>query len=124
MKGITMAAFTRALAIVALMLGAGQASAHAFLKTASPAVGSTLQQAPAQLVIDFTEGVEPSFCTIAVQDDSGADYVEGAPHLVGGDTHLAVALKPLQAGTYKVTWHATAVDTHKTQGRYSFTIGK
>ncbi len=110
--------------LASLVLGAGAASAHAFLKTASPAVGSTVQQAPAQVVIDFTEGVEPQFSTIAVQDASGASVVTGDAHLQGGNTHLAIALSPLKAGRYTVTWHATAVDTHKTEGSFTFTIAQ
>jgi methionine-rich copper-binding protein CopC len=35
-----------------------------------------------------------------------------------------VALKPLRAGVYKVIWHATAVDTHKTDGSFNFTVSK
>jgi methionine-rich copper-binding protein CopC len=107
-----------------LALFAGPASAHAFLKTATPAVGSTVQQPPAQVVIDFTEGVEPQFSTIAVQDASGADVGTGDAHLEGGNTHLALAVKMLPAGTYKVTWHATAVDTHKTEGSFTFTVAQ
>ena len=112
------------LAAPVLALLAGPALAHAFLKTATPAVGATVQQAPAAVVIDFTEGVEPRFSTIAVQDGSGARVDLGDVHLQGGNQHLAVGLKPLPPGVYKVTWTATAVDTHKTQGDFSFTVGK
>ena len=110
------------LAAAALALGFGPACAHAFLQTATPAVGSTIHQAPPQVVIDFTEGVEPSFSTIAVEDKSGARMDDGHVHLVGGDTHLATGLKPLPPGTYKVVWHATATDTHRTEGNFSFTL--
>ncbi len=107
-----------------LALYAGQASAHAFLKTATPAVGSTVQQPPSQVVIDFTEDVEPKFSTITVQDASGGAVQTGDVQLQGGNTHLAIAVKPLKAGTYTVTWHATAVDTHKTEGHFSFTVAQ
>ena len=99
------------------------ASAHAFLKTARPAVGSTVPTAPSQVVIHFTEGVEPVFSTIAVQDAAGARVDVGGVHLEGGAAQLAVGLKPLPPGTYSVTWHVTATDTHKTQGRFTFTVG-
>jgi methionine-rich copper-binding protein CopC len=114
---------TRILA-TALVIAAGQASAHAFLKTATPAVGSTVAQPPGEVVITFTEGVEPRFTTISVQSASGQDMGNGAVHLVGDDTKLALPLKPLQPGTYKVVWHATAVDTHKTEGNFTFTVGQ
>ena len=45
---------------------ATQASAHAFLKAATPPVGSTTAQSPSQIVITFTEGVEPSFSSITL----------------------------------------------------------
>ena len=112
------------LAGAGLVLGAGQASAHAFLKSAAPAVGSVVQAAPGQVAIEFTEGVEPKFSTIAVQDSAGASVATGDVHLVGGNTHLAVGLKPLPPGTYKVVWHATAVDTHKTEGSFTFTVAQ
>jgi copper resistance protein C len=111
-----------AVALAAITLCAGPASAHAFLKRANPAVGSTVQAAPSQVAIEFTEGVEPRFSTIAVQDASGASVVAGDVKTQGDDTHLAVGLKPLQPGTYKVIWRVTAVDTHKTEGNYSFTL--
>ena len=44
---------------------AGGAGAPAFLKRASPA-GGTAGAAPGEVVIDFTEGVEPQCSTIAV----------------------------------------------------------
>lgn len=111
---------------IALMVGslggAGSASAHAFLDTAVPAVGSTIRAAPAELVLTFTEGVEPLFSTITVQDQAGADMALGRPHPEGAGTRLAVGLKILRPGDYKVVWHVVSVDTHKTQGSYRFTI--
>jgi copper resistance protein C len=110
-------------ALLLALDAAGPASAHAFLKSASPAVGSTVQTAPAELAIEFTEGVEPNFTTITVVNSSGARVDTGTVHLTpGSDTHLVTGLKPLPPGTYKVTWQATATDTHKTQGSFSFTV--
>ena len=105
-----------------LVLCAGAARAHAFLKTASPPVGSTVQQAPAAVTLRFTEGVEPAFSTITVQDAGGAEVSSG-PVRAGVDaSSLAVGVKPLTPGAYTVTWHAVSVDTHRTEGRFSFTV--
>ncbi len=101
---------------------ASQASAHALIKTATPAVGSAVAQSPSQVVIDFTEGVEPSFSSIVVQDAQGKPVATGATHLVGGDTHLGLDIQPLPPGTYTVVWHVTSVDTHKTEGKFTFTV--
>ena len=117
MKPIHSIALTAGLSLLAV-----HASAHAFLKTANPAVGSTVSPPPAQVVINFTEGVEPAFSTITVQNAQGAQVATGKPHLAGGDTHLTIAVKPLPPGTYTVVWRATATDTHKTQGSFKFTV--
>ena len=113
-----------AAAVAAVAGWAGAAAAHAFLKTAMPPVGASLQQAPSEVVIDFTQGVEPGFSSITVQDASGGRVDVGAVHAKDGNTHLAIGLKPLPPGAYKVIWHATSVDTHKTEGDYTFTVIK
>ena len=110
------------LVVAGLLLSPGAAAAHAFLKRSSPVVGSTVRQAPREVAIDFTEGVEPRFSSITVQDASGAVVDAGGVHLEGGGTRLAVGLRPLESGTYSVTWRVVATDTHKTQGRFSFTV--
>ena len=35
---------------------------------------------------------------------------------------LMVKLKPLSPGIYSVAWHVTSVDTHKTEGHFTFTV--
>jgi methionine-rich copper-binding protein CopC len=111
------------LALVAAMAASYHADAHAFLKQASPAVGSTVP-APTDVVITFTEGVEPAFSSIVVQDSKGDRVDTGDVHAASGDgLKLAVELKPLVPGAYTVIWHATSVDTHKTEGRFVFTVG-
>ena len=110
------------LCVVALAAAPTGAAAHAFLKTATPAVGSTIKTAPTEVRIDFTEGVEPKFSSISVIDAHGARVDDRKLHLEEGDTHLAIGLTPLAPGRYKVTWHATATDTHRTQGNFSFTV--
>ena len=99
------------------------ASAHAHLKTAAPAVDSTVRPAPTDVAIDFTEGVEPAFSSIAVLGPLGEHQESGPPRTAqGNDKHLFVPVKPLQPGVYTVQWHATSVDTHKTEGTYRFTV--
>ncbi len=106
-----------------LVLGAGQASAHAFLKTAMPRVGSKIAEPPTQVVIDFTEELEPHFSTLQVFDAQGRRVDKADAHVAPHDaTRFSVDLKPLTPGSYKVVWHATSVDTHKTQGSYTFTV--
>lgn len=111
------------LAMTALGLS-GPAFAHAFLKSATPAVGATLPAAPTQVTIEYTEDIEPKFSAIRVEDAAGAHLETGAAQSASGDArHLTVGLKPLRPGAYKVIWHVTAQDTHRTEGSYSFTVG-
>lgn len=79
--------------------------------------------APNEVVLTFSEAVEPRFSTIAVQDAAGVRIDAGEPHLVNGDgKRLAVPLKAPPPGTYTVIWHATSVDTHRTEGTFRFTV--
>jgi CopC domain len=37
---------------------------------------------------------------------------------------MRLSVGTLAPGNYTVSWHVTSVDTHKTQGSFSFTVGK
>ena len=101
----------------------GRAEAHGKLKQASPAAESTIKSAPAEVIITFTEALEPKFSKIEVQDSKGQRVDQGAAQAVPGEpTRLAVALKPLPAGTYRVTWRVVSVDTHRSEGSYQFIV--
>jgi methionine-rich copper-binding protein CopC len=97
--------------------------AHAMLMKAEPAVGSSVTPAPAQITLHYSEGVEPLFTTVVVTDAAGVRVDSGSPKIAPGDPKtLLVGLKPLKPGDYTVDWHVTSVDTHKTQGHFSFTV--
>ena len=108
---------------LAMLAQASPVFAHAFLERASPPVGSEIAAAPPELSITFTEGVEPLFSTIEVHGAGGTAVSTGTPHVApGNNRRLTVELPKLPQGTYTVIWHATSVDTHKTEGNYQFTI--
>ena len=96
--------------------------AHAFLSKASPAVGSEVAGSPPSLTLFYTEPVEPLFCTVQVTDWNGTTVSDGKPVPQADGRILVVRLKTLPPGVYSVTWHVTSVDTHKTDGRFSFTV--
>ena len=102
---------------------AGPAFAHAHLRSAVPAVDSTVTMSPNAVSITYTEAVEPKFSTIEVDDSTGKRVDKQDPHTAANDGKvLSVSVPSLSAGTYKVIWHATAVDTHKTEGTFTFTV--
>jgi copper resistance protein C len=114
----------RLLTLVSLLfiaLAPAAARAHAFLDHASPLVGSTVPAAPHEVVLTFTQNLEPAFSTAQVTDSSGA-RVDQAKAAVSGNT-MTIGLKALGPGSYKVHWHALSVDTHTTEGAFTFTVG-
>lgn len=100
------------------------ALAHAHLDRSTPAAGSMMKDAPKEVVIWFTEAVEPKFSSIEVRDAKGTTVQDGAASSVPGNTaQLRVGLKPLAPGTYTVKWRVLSVDTHRSQGDFSFRVG-
>jgi methionine-rich copper-binding protein CopC len=97
------------------------ARAHAHLDHANPAVGSTVASAPRELTLTFTQNLETAFSSVEVTDGGGARVDSGTPQVSGNI--MSVGLKPLTPGTYDVHWHALSIDTHKTEGSFTFTVG-
>jgi copper resistance protein C len=99
------------------------AFAHAHLQSANPAVGSTVAAAPTNVTCNFSEALEQHFSKLEVQDASGKRVDSGDMHLASGNgKQMLVGLPKLGAGVYTVIWHATSVDTHKTEGSFTFTV--
>ena len=114
---------TRSLLTLMMLVATSPAWAHAFLERANPPVGSDVSPAPPQLVLTFSEGVEPAFSSIELHNAAGAAVAIGKPESMAGDKRrLGVTLPALPHGSYTVIWHATSVDTHKTEGSFKFTV--
>ena len=97
--------------------------AHAWPRSAVPPAHSTVNDAPKEVAIVFSEPIEPRFSTIEVTNALGRRVDDDRPRLVGEDPkRLGVGITGLTAGTYSVVWHATSVDTHQTNGQYRFTV--
>jgi copper resistance protein C len=114
-----------AVVLTALLLEAGVAWGHAFLGRAEPRVGSTVKAAPSQVRVWFTEALEPAFSTLEVVNQSG-DRVDRGPAQVdtASRTLLHVPLKPIGPGTYRVKWRVLSVDTHVTEGDFTFRVSE
>ena len=105
-------------------LGFGPAtSAHAFLDHASPRVGSTVRASPPELKLWFTQELEPAFSTVRVEDGAGQRIDKNDASVDADDpTLLQVPLPKLAAGRYRVTWRVLSVDTHVTEGDFTFDV--
>lgn len=108
-----------------LVLHSVPALAHAQLEEASPRVGSSVPASPSEIRLTFSEGVEPRLSGIEIANAAGQRLRTGpATTAAGNPAVLVVRLQaPLAPGTYRVTWHVVSVDTHRTQGSFSFQVG-
>jgi len=123
----------RKLAAPALLLSVGlgliatgpAAQAHALLDHASPPAGSAVATAPPVLSLSFTQELEPAFTSVMVTNEAGQRVDLGNAQVPpGAPAELRVGLRPLPPGTYTVSWRVVSVDTHPTEGRFQFTIGR
>src|ERR1700685_1546554 len=113
---------TFAMATLLAVFAATAAEAHAFLDHAEPRVGSTVPTAPRELSLSFTQKLEPAFSSVEVSDGNGARVDLGKPSVSA--SVMRVRLKQLSAGTYRVRWHVLSVDTHTTEGSFTFQVGQ
>jgi methionine-rich copper-binding protein CopC len=102
-------------------LAAGRVNAHAYPDSVSPPDGAVVTQAPNEVRIQFTEGVELEFSRIDVNSATGQKVSKGVIRRVAADT-LAVDLLLLQPGLYTIQWRVLSVDTHITEGVLRFTV--
>jgi hypothetical protein len=106
-----------------LVAASARLQAHAFLKDADPGVGSVIQTSPSEVRIRFTENIEPAVSSIQIFDASGKEVDKRDLHLDRSDhAMLRVSLPKLGAGTYKVVWRVVSVDTHVTNGKFTFRV--
>jgi len=114
-------------AIIAMAVGMlcmpAAASAHAMLERSSPVVGSSVHAAPAAISLRFSEAIEPALCTISLVRSDGAVVALAAPTVAERGTVLVATVRSaMTMGTYRVHWRVVSVDTHVTQGDFSFRI--
>lgn len=114
-----------ALAAGALAIGtAVPARAHAFLDHASPAVGSSVPTSPPVVTLWFTQDLEPAFSNVTVTNEAGQRVDLGNAQIpLGSPAELRIGLRKLPPGTYTVSWHVVSVDTHPTEGAFTFEVG-
>jgi len=117
MKTLVLATFAVSLAL------AGQALAHAHLKTSAPAADSAVKQAPSELDLTFTESLNLKFSGVTVTGPDKKAVKTGTSSLMDADKTLMVPVSDkLAPGKYAVDWHVLSTDGHKTNGTYTFTI--
>lgn len=114
----------RVLPVVGLaILLAVSAAAHAFLDRAEPRAGSTLKASPARVRLWFTGALEPAYSRVHVVNAAGERVDSGDSQVDAGNRALlTVSLPALPSGSYKVVWRILSVDTHVSEGDFSFRV--
>jgi copper resistance protein C len=105
-----------------LSLATGEAAAHALLDHAEPRVGNKVATAPREVTLWFTQKLEAAFSTITVTNAAGQRVDTGKTRVSG--SQMSVSLRPGGTGTYHVTWRVLSVDTHTTDGNFTFQVGQ
>ena len=123
--GIARRSVASGLALVATLLLAGSATAHALPQSSDPSAGADLATAPTAVTITFGERPDPKLSTIKVLDTSGNVVSTGPTTAVAADPlKLTVSLQPLSPGVYTVAWRTvSAVDGHLATGSFAFGVG-
>jgi methionine-rich copper-binding protein CopC len=105
-----------------LVLETGAAHAHAFLDHADPRVGNKVATPPHEVTLWFTQKLEPAFSSVTVTNAAGQRVDTGKARVSG--TQMSVSLRPGGTGTYHVNWRVLSVDTHTTNGNFTFQVGQ
>lgn len=104
----------------------GVVLAHASPVEYVPASSATVVEAPQEIIIRFSERVEPGASRIKVLDGEGNEFTTGTAVVDEEDAHiLSVTTRAGEDGAYFVTWSVVSSDDgHFTKGGFTYFIGE
>lgn len=97
------------------------ALAHAHLQQSVPAANSA-GPAPAQLQLQFNEGIELAFSSVQLLNAAGKPVALAKLAAGTEPGRVQVALPPLPVGSYRVEWAVLSVDGHRSKGHFQFVV--
>ncbi|MEV6301248.1 copper resistance protein CopC [Actinoplanes sp. NPDC051861] len=112
---------TTALLLLALLVPARPASAHANLVSTDPAQGAVLPTAPARILLTFDEAVRGVPDGVQIFDAQGA--LVAARTSVTGAALTVDPAGQLGDGTTVLTWRVVSDDGHPISGALTFSVG-
>src|SRR5438270_7389155 len=118
----------RLLAVAALagafvLTSAAPAGAHAVLQNTTPPSNGTIDRAPSQLTLSYSETVEVSLGSLQVLNCAGGRVTIGAPHHGLRSSDVVASLPDLPPSLYVVRWRVISADSHPVQGAFYFRVG-
>jgi methionine-rich copper-binding protein CopC len=109
--------------VLALVFGVtALATAHSFPDQETPPAGATLSEPPSQVTIKYDAPIEKLFASLEVLNSAGQNEAVGKPEISPDGWKLSVPVNKLPPGEYTVQWRVVCIDTHHTQGSYSFIV--
>jgi copper transport protein len=112
-----------AVATAALALPAS-AWAHAALLRTVPVASRTVNAAPPEVRLTYSEPVAPKFAIVSVTDAAGRQVTSGAPAAApGAPQTLVTPLRQIPEGWYLVFWRVISADGHPVRGAFTFAVG-
>ena len=114
------------LGLLTLCITIEPAYAHTKLVSASPAAGSTAENWPTQIILEFDEELQnlgPEKANFLVVNNAVGDQVSETDEVINGNK-LIVTLSPNEVkGPVLVFYHVVSTDGHPVEGEYKFTYG-
>jgi copper transport protein len=112
-------------AVVAAALALpASAWAHAALLHTVPTASGTVNAAPPEVRLTYSEPVAPKFAIVSVTDAAGRQVTSGAPAAApGAPQTLVTPLKHVPEGWYLVFWRVISADGHPVRGAFTFAVG-
>jgi methionine-rich copper-binding protein CopC len=83
---------------------------------------ATRSRQPREVTLWSTQKLEAAFSTITVTNSAGQRVDTGKSRVSGNQ--MSVSLRPGGTGTYHVMWRVLSVDTHTTDGSFTFQVGQ
>ena len=113
----------RVLVVLGFWVWPSLVGAHSVPERFVPQPDAMLSTAPAEVRILFGGEIERAFSTIEVTDSAGHRVDKGNVRVDEKNRQLLrVSLGPLLPGVYRVLWRILAVDGHRNEGTYVFTV--
>jgi copper transport protein len=109
-------------ALVALLVPANPAAAHAALIAAAPAPGSVIGSSPTEITVVFSEHVTPVPGRVQVLAPDG-ERISGVPAVRGAVLRIPVRTAGRPLGTYLVSYRVISADGHPVGGALTFSVG-
>ncbi len=111
-------------ACIALTLVAPRlASAHAELRSTSPAANSILPTSPSLISLTFSEAIDTVPDAIRLFAADGKQVDIGDVDQDQGIETIEATVPTLADGTYVVSWQVVSSDSHPISGAYTFSVG-